>query len=128
MTHTGFLSHGAPIPSREYSKREKFTADISKLLVFLVNKGIGVTLGEGFRTKEQQKIYYESGASRVMHSQHQKRLAVDLHLWDAEDGGSYVDEATWKEAGEYFKDLDSDNRWGGDFKGFYDPYHFERVG
>ncbi len=122
--------------TRKYSKREEFTRDVAKLLEFCHARGYGVTFGEAHRTDEQQAIYVKEGKSKVEVSQHQKRLAIDLHIWDKVQGAYYISDTEWREVGEYWKAISPYNRWGGDFgldeddKSHigWDRYHFERRG
>lgn len=112
---------------RKYSCREQFAVDIAKLIIFCYyGRSYGVTGGELFRTNEQQAIHVKAGRSKVKVSQHQKRLAIDLHLWSIANPGKYISDKEWIEVGEYWESLNPKNRWGGFWKGFYDPNHFER--
>ena len=118
--------------TRTYSSRELFSRDLEKLLNYCHKKGYGVTPGEAYRTKEQQEIHRAAGRSKVKVSQHQKRLAMDLHIWDAVDGKHYISDTEWKEVGLYWLLLSDKNRWGGRFKPLdeydigWDRWHFER--
>ena len=106
-----------------------FTKNIAKLIVFANEKGIELTFGEAYRTREQQLIYMQSGKSKTMRSNHLKRLAVDFNF--------FVDnELTYnwdiiKILGDYWETLHPLNRWGGDWNkndikdGFIDTPHFE---
>ena len=62
-----------------------------KHVVLLINKahesGLIVTGGELYRTPEQQKQYVETGRSKIMDSQHVKRLAIDLNFFVRQDAG-----------------------------------------
>ena len=79
-----------------------------------------------WRTDEQQVIYVEQGKSQVSMSQHQKRLAVDLNLF-VNGKIQWEKNSYWEDLGNYWKSLDEDNRWGGDYKTLHDPFHFERI-
>ena len=120
---------------REYSKREQFANNVTTLLRFCACKGYGVTFGETWRTKIQQLIYSEMGMSKVKVSQHQKKLAIDLHIWDKDNGGIYITDEQWREVGHVWESLNPLNRWGGRFgldhkdypvKVGWDRWHFER--
>ncbi len=120
---------------RIFSKREQFARDISILLRYCTSLGYGVTFGEAYRTKEQQALYVEAKKSKVKVSQHQKRLGMDLHIWDEETGRYYITDKQWREVGEYWEQLNTMNRWGGRFglklseyktKIGWDRFHFER--
>lgn len=113
--------------------QEAFALDVIKLIAKAHVLGFGVRLGEALRTPEQQKLYFASGASKTMNSQHLKKLAIDLNL--IKDGRL----ATAKEIkplGDFWESLDEANRWGGSWRGlveagkssFIDSPHFERQG
>lgn len=134
---------------RKYSSRELFAKDVQTLLTCCHARGYGVTFGETFRTNEQQ-IIYRFGfrfiencwirfskyiRSKVKISQHQKRLAIDLHIWNGEDGRTYILDEEWIELGNIWCGLSSKNRWGGNFKPLdpisgigWDRWHLERRG
>lgn len=129
---------------RILSKRELFSQDFEKLLAFCRNYSYGVTLGEAYRTQDQQNIYIENGRSKVKRSQHQKRLAIDLYIWETRNGVDRdILDHEWKRIGAYWLSLSPKNRWGGNFgvKGMnrtrpraygaktgWDRWHFERRG
>lgn len=111
--------------------QELFSQDAARLIQKASELGFGVRLGEALRTPEQQKLYFASGASKTMLSQHLKKLAIDLNL--IVDGRL----ATAKEVhelGKWWESLDPLNRWGGSWRGqveagnsnFIDSPHFER--
>ena len=132
---------------RQLSVREQFARDTVLLFKFIQDKGYGWTYGEAHRTELQQEIYREGWKidngtwikdaslvrSKVAESQHQKRMAIDLHIWSIANASEYITDAEWKEIGTYWKSLDPLNRWGGDFgvsgtsnKIGWDRFHFER--
>lgn len=111
--------------------QEIFAKHAAMLINKAIELGFGVRLGEVLRTPEQQKLYFNSGASKTMNSQHLKKLAIDLNL--IIDGRL----ATYKETfalGKWWEALDPQNRWGGSWRGlveskqstFIDSPHFER--
>ena len=100
-----------------------FTFNVHKLIEFAYKIGFTLTFGEVFRTAEQQTIYVNTGRSKTMNSMHLQRLAVDFNLFI--NGELTNDPAKFKELGDYWKLLNTANRWGGDFKTLSDPYHFE---
>jgi len=103
-----------------------FTKHISELIEFAYSLDIELTFGDAFRTPEQQKIYYDSGLSKTLNSQHNKRLAVDFNFFI---NGQLVYEKEKLEClGIFWETLDDKNRWGGHFKNFIDTPHFERKG
>lgn len=105
-------------------KQFEFAKDVTKLLIYLINNGYKFTLGEALRTKEQQRIYFDSGASLTMNSQHLDKMAIDLNIWV--DGDLTYNKDKLFRVGRYWKSLSPENRWGGDFKDISDANHFER--
>jgi len=84
-----------------------------------------------------QKIYLKKGLSKAKVSRHQKRLAIDLLIWDSVYGDKYISDEEWIEVGKYWESLNTKNRWGGNFgvrkkdrwkKIGWDRCHFERLG
>ena len=59
----------------------EFLKDVSKLIKKAEDLDIVLTAGEMFRTKEQQEIYFKTGKSKTMNSNHLKRLAVDFNFF-----------------------------------------------
>lgn len=109
-----------------------FTDDVIRLLAWARNNGYEVTLGEAWRTPEQQKIYVEAGRSKTLKSQHLSRLAVDLNVFK---DGRLCGRDQIRPLGEYWERLHPKNRWGGSWRGlveagkstFVDTPHFERL-
>ncbi|HJY63847.1 MAG TPA: M15 family metallopeptidase [Ignavibacteria bacterium] len=101
-----------------------FTFNVHKLIEFAFKLGFELTFGEVYRTAEQQKIYFDSGRSKTMNSMHLQRLAVDFNFFF--NGELINDPKHLKKFGDYWKLLNTSNRWGGDFKTLSDPYHFEQ--
>lgn len=94
------------------------------LIGYAHSMNIGLTFGETYRTAEQQEIYYLNGKSKVKHSKHQDRLAVDFNVFIK---GEYrADKASYEALGNHWKALDNNNRWGGDWG--WDANHFEYDG
>ena len=117
-----------------------FTNHIARLIIFANTQGFELTFGEAYRTEDQQELYFYgktvreedgeleiiSGVKRTktMNSNHLKRLAVDFNFF-------IYGKLTYKiedieVLGEFWEALDPLNRWGGNFKDFYDAPHFER--
>ena len=101
-----------------------FLLDVCKLIQFAAEQGFELTGGELFRTHEQQKIYYNTGKSKTMNSNHLRRLAVDLLFF--KDSELTFDKKLLQPVGDYWEKLHSKNRWGGNFISFIDIPHFER--
>jgi peptidoglycan L-alanyl-D-glutamate endopeptidase CwlK len=82
---------------------------------------------EGLRTKERQKVLFDTGKSQTMNSRHITGKAVDIAV--IRDG-----EVTWdfkyyqlvaEHIKEVAKELGIDIVWGGDWQSFKDGPHFE---
>ena len=109
-------------------KQELFGRLLGKLLIRASGrKRYGCPVGEVFRPPEMCRIYYERGAG-ILHSNHGRKLAVDLYL--SYDGKVVWDAAHYRWLGDYWHGLDPLCRWGalikdgGDFRSRNDPYHF----
>jgi hypothetical protein len=109
----------------------QFLQHLADLITFARINGYKLTGGELERTEEMQKIYFKTGASKTMDSQHLKKLAIDLNVFFR--GQLTYDWETVKVLGDFWESLDPLNRWGGDFNqddkknGFIDTPHFERY-
>lgn len=104
--------------------QEAFMRDFARLLNHLHDSGYAVRGGELERTQAQQEIYYSSGKSKTMRSNHLRRLAVDIHIF--KEGEWLKTKEQLQEIGDYWESLSKYNRWGGNFKSFTDCPHFER--
>jgi hypothetical protein len=98
-----------------------FTDNISYLIGFAYNQGYELTFGEAYRTPEQAALNAKKGTG-IVNSLHCKRLAVDFNVF--KDGEYLTKSEDLKELGEYWKSLNKDNAWGGDFKSLPDGNHF----
>jgi hypothetical protein len=103
--------------------QELFAFNIAKLILYLYDKGYEVTFGEALRTKEQSEIYAKQGKGSKF-SNHQIRLAMDLMLF--KDDVYLTQSEDYRSAGEYWKTLNPQNKWGGDFK-LRDGNHFSML-
>jgi hypothetical protein len=114
-------------------EQEIFAGHVAQLINKAIDLGFGVRLGECMRTPEQQKLYFNSGRSKTMNSQHLKKLAIDLNLITQ---GRLATAKEINELGKWWESLDPKNRWGGSWRGlvesgqssFVDSPHFERQG
>jgi len=116
-----------------------FSLNVADLIHFANNRSIGLTFGEGYRTKDQQKLYYYGYTlkvknsvldlikgrvkSKTLNSKHLKRLAVDFNFFIC--GKLTYDKETLQCLGDFWESLHPKNRWGGNFKNFKDVPHFE---
>jgi hypothetical protein len=100
-----------------------FAQNVAYLIMHINELGYGCTFGETFRSKEQAEIYAKQ-CKGIVDSLHCKRLAVDLNLFNS-NGEYLVDYESYHTLGNYWKTLNVNNRWGGDFKNLVDSNHFE---
>jgi hypothetical protein len=104
-------------------KQAEFTQDIALLLQEMAKRGMKPVLGEVERTSAQAAIYAQQGVG-IVDSLHCKKLAADIHLFNA-DGILLGDVKDYEPFGEFWEKLRPQNRWGGKFKRV-DSDHFER--
>lgn len=105
-----------------------FALNVAKLLMYITSKGYSVSLGEAWRPPEMAAIYAKEGKG-IVHSQHIKRLAIDLNFFN-QQGVLCMANQEIVPFGEYWESLCNANRWGGYFVSKYgghinDPAHFE---
>ena len=106
------------------NEQAAFLLDVAKLIQWATQEGFTVTAGELYRSLEQQQIYFKTGRSKTLNSQHMKRLAIDLNFF-------VNGKLTWSKdilapVGAYWESLNPKNRWGGNFKSLCDVPHYER--
>lgn len=110
--------------------QRKFPLLVADLIRQAYADGYELSLGEAFRTEEQQRLYIKSGRSRTMNSLHRDRLAVDFNLF--KDGVYLTDGALYRPLGERWEAMGGS--WGGRFgvepadysrKTGWDANHFE---
>lgn len=114
-------------------KQEIFARNVVKLIQKAWELGFSVRLGEVERPLQMQQIYVNTGRSKTLNSQHIKRLAIDLVLLK---DGKVCGREEIKPLGDWWEDLELDNRWGGNWRGlvdsgkskFVDAPHFEMQG
>jgi hypothetical protein len=86
--------------SELHRKRVKYTRFLAQLINFIISQGYEVMIGQ-------------EGLKHMVGSLHYQGLADDLLLFKDE---VYLQTTErYKFAGEYWKSLDPDCRWGGDF-------------
>lgn len=110
-------------------EQNKFLLSVSELIRFCRDNNITVTGGELWRPQEMQDLYYQQGKSKVKHSKHQDRLAIDLNFFSGKD--ILLTKEKLQFIGDYWESLDEKNIWGGNFPeryktSFVDCPHFER--
>jgi len=111
------------------SERQRiFTKNLGLLIGWAYQHDFGLTVGEGWRTDEQQRIYIRTGASRRQRSLHQDRLAHDFNVFH---NGLWITQSEpITPLGDYWESLDPDNIWGGRFPVYFNTHftdgdHFE---
>lgn len=103
-------------------KQDRFLLCLTKLIVKAHELGLHVTLGRGFLSPEQNAL--DKGKP---HSNHLIKLAHDFCFYDFH--WNYItDSMALKPLGDYWKTLDKDARWGGDFPGDGNHFSFEHEG
>ena len=93
-------------------KQRRFTELVGRLIQWAYANGFELTFGETYRTPEQAALNAKTGAG-ISNSLHTKRLAADLNLFI--DGVYQTATEAYKPLGEYWKTLDPEAAWGGDF-------------
>ncbi len=102
-------------------QQQKFCWLVMQLLQYIYKNGMSCTIGQAWRTIEQQEIYIKQGLSKSRSSKHLEKLAIDLNLFIS---GKYkIDRESYKEIGEFWKSLDPECIWGGDWG--WDANHFQ---
>lgn len=96
------------------TKQRKFVRLLVELLSWALAQGYHIRLGEAWRSPEQAARNAARGVG-IANSLHCERLAIDLLISDGTRELITVDEV--RPLGEYWKSLDPDARWGGDFVG-----------
>ena len=99
----------------------KFASMLPALFGKIYVLGYTYTLGEAYRTPEQALSNAKKGIG-IAHSLHCMRLAIDLNIF--KDGVYLTDGKQFKSIGDYWKSLDPNNAWGGDFTTKPDGNHF----
>lgn len=118
-----------------------FLRDVGHLIAWAFENGYELTLGEGYRTKDQQWLYYNGKTlvgGRIMNhpqgrlswttnSRHMQRLAIDFNLFI--DGDWQTTTEAYRPLGEFWESLNTKNRWGviKANGGRSDGNHFERL-
>lgn len=102
-------------------KQEKFPPLLAQLITFAYSKGYRIRGGEWWRSPEQAALNAQHHTG-IANSLHTLRLAVDLEA--VKEGVLLTRSEDYAELGTYWKTLDPDCRWGGDFKSRPDGNHF----
>lgn len=102
-------------------QQRRFLPLVAKLIDFAYAQGFELTAGELYRPPEQAALNAQHG-SGIANSLHILRLAIDLQLF--KDGQYLTDSAAYKSLGDFWKTLDPQCAWGGDFTPRVDGNHF----
>ena len=94
-------------------KQRRFTECIGRLIIWAYENGFELTFGDAYRSPEQAAANAKAGTG-IANSVHTLRLAVDFNLFV--DGVFQQTTDAHKPLGDYWKSLDPEARWGGDFK------------
>lgn len=94
-------------------KQRRFTECIGRLIQWAYENGFELTFGDAYRSPEQAAANAAAGTG-IANSVHTVRLAVDFNLFV--DGVFQQATDAHRPLGEYWKSLDPEARWGGDFK------------
>lgn len=109
--------------------RVKFLYLLGKLLVFAEQNKIQLITFTFYRDPAQQIQEFVKGKSKIKtNGPHQKWTAIDMAI--VEGGKALFDSSgatikKYKKLGDYWKTLDKNCIWGGDFNFAKDVYHFE---
>lgn len=112
------------ITMSKVNEQWQFVQDVARLIEYAGLKGIKLTFGEAYRTKEQQAIHLKNKKTTVKHSRHQDRLAIDFNFFI--NGKLTYKKKDIQALGDFWEKLNKKNRWGGNWKNFKDVPHFER--
>lgn len=99
-----------------------FSKNLAKFILWIYAGDGSVTFGEVWRSPEEAKIQASKGAG-IVNSLHCDRLAADLNIF-SKDNELLITISDLHPYGEYWKSLNSNNKWGGDFKTRPDADHF----
>jgi hypothetical protein len=105
-------------------EQSAFALDLMSLQIWLHENGYEWTLGEAQRTVEQQAIYYKTGRSKTMNSNHIKKCAQDLFVF--KEGKLLTTKEEMQPIGNQWESMGAKNSWGGNWRSFKDIPHFER--
>ena len=111
--------------------QQLFTRLIAQFIKQLNSSGYQVTFGEAHRPQVTQDYYLKKGLTKVRHSKHQDRLAIELYVF--RNGKLLQGGAQMFKIGMLWEDMHPNCIWGGDWnrnrkiedEKFLDVNHFE---
>lgn len=101
--------------------QQEFAQHIAHLIQHIHASGYACTFGDAYRSPKSHGGMGEPGPYGRPYSAHKQRLAVDLNLF--KDGKYLSGSESHRPFGEYWRALDDNNVWGGDFN---DGNHYSR--
>lgn len=107
-----------------WQQQSQFAQDIAILIKHIHDQGYYCTFSDAYRSPEMAALYAKEGKG-IPNSQHCKRLAVDLNLFDRDGNFLQTDNNAYEKFGCFWESLDAYNRWGGHFER-RDENHYER--
>ena len=109
--------------SKLLQTQQLFSFHVMQLLKYIYDKNYTCTLADAYRCPEMAALYYAQGKG-INDSQHCKRLAIDLNIFNA-NNNLLTEKADYEIFGKYWENLDQHCRWGGRFTKLVDCGHFE---
>jgi peptidoglycan L-alanyl-D-glutamate endopeptidase CwlK len=101
--------------------QEAFARDYTALLIYALQEGYQLRLGEVQRPIEMQQMYVRMGRSKTMNSMHIKKCAADVNF-------TLSGELCYPEKlGKFWESLNPLNQAGMFWEGFKDSPHFQRT-
>lgn len=95
-------------------KQQTLAMMLAKLLVEMKSKGFDPVISDAYRNP----MVFGPIGTRIGYghpkSAHKRKLAIDIDLF--KDGQYLISTEHHRQFGEFWKSLDPDARWGGDFK------------
>lgn len=105
------------------SDRQKlFAINVAKLIFWAYQNGYEITFGDAYRDQRVFGIWGERKGYGHPKSNHKRRCAIDLNLFDRDAGTWLTDTEDHRPLGEYWESLHPNNRWGGRYN---DGNHYE---
>ena len=93
--------------------QREFSRDLVYLKIHILALGYEFTEGDSYRDPRVHGEQGEKKSYSSAKSAHKQRLADDINLFL--DGVYLTDTEDYRFAGEYWKSIGPENRWGGDF-------------